>query len=143
MKVLVGFANALAKCIHTLDNELRRNVVLWQAFVPEPSENHFTNVCRHRTRCRVRPDIDVVADTVFRMGSGVSFPGSRDVKFSAPLQAGVIERQPGCIRPQAIEFLADPQQSRHSGYREVVVLGVTACNLTDGRLGLSRISRCR
>ena len=80
---------------------------------------------------------------MLRMRPGVSFPSSRNVKFSAPLQAGVIERQPGGIGPNAVELLADPQQSRHSGYREVVVVGVTACNLTDGRLGLSRISRCR
>lgn len=37
--------------------------------------------------------------------------------------------------------MADPQQSRRSGYREVVIISVTTRNLADARVGPSRISK--
>ena len=143
MKVFIGFADALAKWIHTLDDELRWNVVLNRAFISKPPKHFRSNGAGHSTWCGVSPHVNVVTDTVLGMYIRVGLPGSRNVKFSAPLQAGIVERQPGCIRPNAVELLADPQQSRHSGYREVMVVGVTARNQTNAKAGTLRISLCR
>lgn len=78
---------------------------------------------------------------MFRMGSGVSVSSRRNIKFSAPLQAGIVECQPGGVGPQAVELLCDLQQSRSGGYREVMIVGMTARYLADAGVGPSCIPK--
>lgn len=98
MKMFIGFANAFAKWPHTLNDEFGGNSVL-RAFVSKPPKYFRSNGARYSTWCRVRPHVNVVAGTVFRVGSRVSFPSCGDIKFSAPFEAGIVECQPGCVGP--------------------------------------------